>query len=235
VTNEEVVDAMLAAFRAGDAGAGAAHLDRDVVLDASRLPDDLGGVHEGREAAGRFWSRWTFSPIRPQCTEIANRVFVWLVSHCVVATLRDGAVTRMVVYEDPEEALAAAGAGIARPAVGDRLAPVEDLEVGICFEYPGAIAPCDDGVLPAGTVIKVESVGVDYVAPDPLPPPPPELADEPGWEPYGSRPATRFWAFPEEYEAMEDVLVDPDRFRGYYFYNVSVDLADYAAGRLRPA
>ena len=114
------------------------------------------------------------------------------------------------------------------PAVGDRLKPVDDLEVGVVVTWSAGDWGYDR-MLPAGTVVVVTGVQEDYVPPEN----PPPVEDVPGWVPSPPRPATYFWADPEDYDALREVLLEEDD-RGYPYY-LAIRLEDHAAGRLAPA
>ena len=130
-SNAETVRAMFDAFARRDMAASAAPLSPEIVWDASRMPiDDLRGVYHGLGEVAQFWRGWldAWETVRPgdyEPVEAGDKVFVWLEGQTnrvrgsgieiaqppygFVWTFSDGVVTRLDLYMDKGEAMAAAG------------------------------------------------------------------------------------------------------------------------------
>ena len=124
--NVELVQRMLALFHAGDAQGALACFSEDVVAETPGRPDVTGG--RGREALGRLIGGWVaaWADWREEINEIrdlGDHVMVISTQHGrgrstgIETTLRyaslyeieNGEISRMGLYDGPEEALAAAG------------------------------------------------------------------------------------------------------------------------------
>ena len=124
--NVEAVERMLELFHAGNAEDALARFSPDVVTDASRRPDRR--VGRGRTELGRIigewmaaWENWTeeIHEIR----DVGDRVLVVATqrgrgresgvevatNYATIYGLRDGEITSVTLYPDPDEAFAAAG------------------------------------------------------------------------------------------------------------------------------
>jgi ketosteroid isomerase-like protein len=126
--NVEVVRRMYHAFGGGDADAALAYFDPDVVIDASHRVD--GRVGHGREELVAILGEWmgTWDEWREEVEEIrgaGDRVLVistqrgrgkgsgveWANRFGMLYEVQGGKISRWTVYDDPNEALEAAGAG----------------------------------------------------------------------------------------------------------------------------
>ena len=125
--NVEIVRRMYDAFHAGDADATLAYFDPDVVIDASHRVD--GRVGQGREELVAIFGEWmdTWDEWREEVEEIRDagdeRVLVistqrgrgkgsgaeWENRFGMLYEIQGGKISRWTVYDDPSEALAAAG------------------------------------------------------------------------------------------------------------------------------
>ena len=124
--NVEVVRRMYAAFYRGDGESALAAFDRDVVLDASHRVD--GRIGRGREEMATILAEWlgAWEDWREEIEDIrdvGDRVLVITTQRGrgkgsgaefenrfgMLYELRDGAIVRWTVYDDPARALEAAG------------------------------------------------------------------------------------------------------------------------------
>jgi ketosteroid isomerase-like protein len=124
--NVEIVRRMYEAFHRGDADGALAHFDPEVVVDASRRVD--GGIGHGREELSKIIIRWvgTFNEWREEIEEmrdLGNLVYVVATQrgrgkgsgvevenrYALLYELRGDKITRMTVYQEPAQALEAAG------------------------------------------------------------------------------------------------------------------------------
>jgi ketosteroid isomerase-like protein len=125
--NVEIVRRMYGAFHNGDVEGALAHFDPDVVVDASKGRPDL-GIGHGRDQVRRFVISWvgTWDEWREEIEEmrdLGNRVLVLTVQHgrgkgsgveveapyALLYDLHGGKITRMALYQEPADALEAAG------------------------------------------------------------------------------------------------------------------------------
>jgi len=122
-TNIEFIEGAVAAFNRGDQDAGLEAMAPSFELDLSRATGPFKGVYGPEAVRGfldEFWASWetlhvkplefieagdlTVVPVRLQATgrggiEVTARpTWVW--------TIRDGAIERMVMYQEREDALA---------------------------------------------------------------------------------------------------------------------------------
>ena len=123
----EVVRRMYEAFHRGDAETALAHFDPEVVIDASARID--GGVGHGRDGVAEMIGGWiaTFddwSEEIEELREVGDHVYVASrqrglgkgsgieteFRYGVLYEVRGGLIARMVMFNDPAEALEAAGA-----------------------------------------------------------------------------------------------------------------------------
>jgi ketosteroid isomerase-like protein len=124
--NVEIVRRMYEAFHGGDGDRALSYFDPEVMLDASRRVD--GGIGTGHENLSANIARWigTFDEWRQEIEEIRDvddLVYVVLTQHgrgkgsgievetryAVLYEIKGGKISRMTAYNDPAEALEAAG------------------------------------------------------------------------------------------------------------------------------
>jgi ketosteroid isomerase-like protein len=124
--NVEIVGKMYGAFHAGDAEGALSCFDPEVVVDASRRVD--GGIGHGREELNKIIIRWvgTFNEWREEIEEMRDLgSLVYVVAtqrgrgkgsgvevenrYALLYEVRGDKITRMTVYQNPAEALEAAG------------------------------------------------------------------------------------------------------------------------------
>ncbi len=124
--NVEIVRRMYDAFRLGDADATLAYFDTDVVIDASHRVD--GRVGHGRKELLAILAEWmdTWDDWREEVEgirEAGNRVLVvstqrgrgkgsgadWENRFGMLYEVQDGKISRWTIYDDPADALKAAG------------------------------------------------------------------------------------------------------------------------------
>jgi ketosteroid isomerase-like protein len=124
--NVELVRRMYAAFHGGDAEGALACFDPDVVVDATRRVD--GWIGHGREDLNRIISSWIgafdeWSEEIEEMRDLGDHVYVASVQrgrgkgsgveveqrYALLYHVEGGRITRMTVYLEPAEAVAAAG------------------------------------------------------------------------------------------------------------------------------
>ena len=122
----EIVRRMYEAFHGGDADGALAHFHPEVEVDASRRVD--GGVGHGREDLSRIITTWVgaFDDWREEIEEIrdlGDRVYVVATQrgtgkgsgveveyhYAILYEVREGTITKMAIYNEPAQALEAAG------------------------------------------------------------------------------------------------------------------------------
>ena len=124
--NVELVRDMYVAFHGGDADRALSYFDADVVLDATARVD--GGVGHGRAELSTILGQWlaTFDGWHEEIEEtrdLGDQVYVVALQsgrgkdtgietqarYAILYEVGGGAITRMTLYREPAEALAAAG------------------------------------------------------------------------------------------------------------------------------
>jgi ketosteroid isomerase-like protein len=123
--NVEIVKRMLALFHAGDAKNALACFSEDVVAETAGRPDLTGG--RGREALSKLIGSWVaaweeWSEEIDEIRDLGDRVMVIATQrgrskgtqmqienrYATVYEFRDGEISRMALYNGPDEALEAA-------------------------------------------------------------------------------------------------------------------------------